>query len=83
MPSLVESNDVSANFKNMLKIIETKNVCAKIKTVPRVYMSGNKKVTVSFANESEILKDQCPNEKKEKSMEQNPKVVTTRKGRVI
>ena len=31
MPSFVESNDVSANFRNMPKISETENVCAKIK----------------------------------------------------
>ena len=48
MPSFSESNDVSPNFKNMPKIIETENICAKIKTTPRV--SGNKNVTVSFAN---------------------------------
>ena len=67
MLSFVESNDVSANFKKMPKIIKTENVCAKIKALPRV--SGNKNVTVSFASELEIMKDKYANEKKEKSME--------------
>ena len=31
-------------------------------------MSENKNVTISFANEPEITKDNCANEKKEKSM---------------